>query len=209
MNKKSVKDNNGVVIRCLIVILVLMLVCGGAMYVLAKRKQTDAFEAKRSVVISHTIQANKQSDTDNSSYNASDLSMMPTYKSIAEDKIVAQSARQSLPSKIRKDYSAEEISHLVDAHVAQQSLVLRLSVTTSNKKDAVKLVNATARGLKKELPVIQPGAGEVRLLAPATVKSVVNISSHHTKKYVAVGLAFGALLGLIVSFFYVTWLKLL
>lgn len=209
MSKNNVKNNSGVVIKCLIVTIVMMVICGGGMYVLAKHRQTSSYEAKRSVLISHSIQINRQADSDNNQSNSSDFNMMPTYKNIAENQMVARVARHSLPHKLQKKYSAEELSNMVDAHVSQQSLVLRLSVTNSNKNDAVKLVNATARGLKKELPVIQPGAGEVRLLAPASKRSVVDISSHHTKKYVAVGLAFGALLGLIISFFYVTWLKLL
>lgn len=201
------RSNNSVVIRCILITIVLALISGGAMFALVKHRQQNMFEARRSVIISHDIKAVK--DNENDQYDPSDLSMMPTYRKVAEDPMVAKAARHYLPHKLQKKYSADDISQLVDTHSSPQSLVLELSVTTGNKADSAKLVNAVAKGFKETLPDIQPGAGTVRLLAPATKKNTSNRAVSHTKKYVMVGLAFGALLGLIISFFYVTWLKLI
>ena len=86
---------------------------------------------------------------------------------------------------------------------------MSLSVTTDNPKDAVKLVNAVAEGLKEKLPEIQPGAGSVKLMAKASKDDVKSITTPHTKKYAIVGLALGGLLGMIISFVAITWKKII
>ena len=62
------------------------------------------------------------------------------------------------------------------------------------------IVNATAKAMKEELPQLQPGSGKVTLLQKATVNNTDSKTTPSTKKYVVVGFALGALLGLIIEF---------
>ncbi|KRM84218.1 hypothetical protein FC35_GL000473 [Limosilactobacillus coleohominis DSM 14060] len=84
-----------------------------------------------------------------------------------------------------------------------------MQAKSSDKMVAVKTVNAMSEAMKKKLPSIQPGAGQVRLLAPANNKSVDRVSTPHIRKYVEVGLVIGVLIGLIICFVKETWDRLL
>lgn len=195
-------------LKMCILILITTLLGGAGMFGLAKHRQHVSYEATRSVIISHDIHPVSNSGNGNGSYSSSDIDMMTTYKKLSEDPTIAKAARKKLPSSIRKKYSADDIADMVSAHVSQQSLLMELNVKAGNKKDAVKIVNAVATGMKEELPKIQPGAGTVRLLAPATQSSTEMEKTLHTKKYVIVGCALGALVGLIIFFVITTWTKL-
>lgn len=205
MTKQGQQTNHSTFFKCLVLVIILTLLGGAGMYGLAKHRQHTSYEATRSLVISHEIR--NQNDIRND--NNPDISMMPTYRNVVEDPMISKTARQYLPKKLRKKYSADDISGMIKTHVSDQSLVMGLKVQTGNRKDSAKIVNAVAEAFKKDLPQIQPGAGQVRLLAPATKSSASTNTTPHTKKYVAVGLAFGCLVGLIISFLYITWSKLL
>lgn len=208
MNTNSRKIEKKPLVICVLIVIIFSLLGGAGMFGLAKHRQNTYYVAQRSVVISHRIQRNE--DTNNQDSETSpDISMMPTYKNIAEDPIVAKKARTYLPSKLRHKYSAYDISQLIDTHTSQLSLVLNIKVKTQNKNNSIKVVNAVSRAFKQELPKVQPGAGTVKLLSPATKESVLLVRTPHVKKYVALGLAVGFLLGLIISFLYITWVKLL
>ena len=192
----------------LIFTIILAILGGSGMFMVAKHKQNTTYTAERSVVISHRI--DEEALRRNSGQDPvvdSDLSMMPTYADVVQDEQTAQAARKYLPKKLRKEYSANKISQDVNANSHPQSLVLKIRVNTDNKKDSVALVNATAKGLKKELPSIQPGAGKVTLLATAHEDNVTSITSPNKKKYMLMGTALGGLLGIVISFVVVTWKK--
>lgn len=199
INKKSVR-----LCKYGLVLVISMLVCGAGMYGLAKKKQVTYYSAERSMVISHNLQ-----DKDNNENYPLDQQMMTTYKKIADDPIVSQEAHKYLPKKLRKAYSSKDIESMVSSKASPQSLVLTMQAKSSDKRVAVKTVNAMSEAMMKKLPSIQPGAGQVRLLAPANNKSAERISTPHTKKYVEVGLAIGALIGLIICFVKETWDRLL
>ena len=128
---------------------------------------------------------------------------------IAQDKQVAISARKYLPKKLQHKYSADMIKEDVNAITHPQSLVMKIKVRTGDASDSVAIANAVARGFQKELPKVQPGAGNVRLLSRATSDDVEVNTTPNKKKYITVGLALGALVGLVVSFTVVTWKRYL
>lgn len=199
MKKKSVR-----LCKYGMILAVSMLICGAGMYGLAKKKQVTYYSAERSMVISHNLQDEKN----NENYPL-DQQMMITYKKVADNPIVSQEAHKYLPSKLRKNYSSEDIENMVSSKASPQSLVLTMQAKSSDKMVAVKTVNAMSEAMKKKLPSIQPGAGQVRLLAPANNKSVDRVSTPHIRKYVEVGLVIGVLIGLIICFVKETWDRLL
>lgn len=192
----------------LILTVILAMLGGAGMLMVARYKQTTTYIAERSVIISHRI-TRSQLERDNNQdpvVNA-DLNMMQTYTDIAQDEQIARTARAYLPKSIRKQYSAHNISQDVDAESHPQSLVMNIRVKTDNKNDSIALVNAVAKGFQKELPNLQPGAGEVKLLAKATTNNVNSNTSPNKKKFVAMGVALGGLLGIVISFVVITWKK--
>lgn len=188
------------------IVAVFFLLGGAGMFGLAKHRQHTFYTAKRAMVISHTIHEEKNS---NNSFNSTDQQMMDTYSKIVEDPIIAKTARNYLPTHLRKKYSAENLSNLIDTKISQQSLVLTISAKSSDKHTSVEVTNAMAKAMKKDLPSIQPGAGKVRLLSPATNSSAEEVTVPHIKKYVAVGLALGGMVGLIICFVDETWSRLI
>ena len=207
MKEYSLQDLKGSFVKASIFTIVMAILGGGAMFGLAKHKQHLSYTADRYVVISHPI-TEKSVGANNSMTNI-DQQMMMTYEEIAENPVVAKAARQHLNSKLKKEYSVDQISQDVNAKVKPQSLVLRLSATANSPKNAVALVNATAEGFKEVLPQVQTGAGAVKLLSKATTDGISLNKSVNTKKYAAVGLALGGLVGIIISFVVITWKKVL
>lgn len=200
---KKVKKSN-IFLKYAVIVLVMMLLGGIGMFGLAKHRQQSFFTAKRSMVISHTIHEERNS---NNNFNSDDQQMMDTYSKIIEDPVITKTAKSYLPSKLKKKYTADELSNMVDTKVSQQSLVLTVKVKANTKNEAVKITNAVSKAMKKDLPSIQPGAGTVRLLSPATKAEKVTVP--HAKKYVAVGLALGGMVGLIICFVDETWSRLI
>lgn len=185
-----------------LVVLIFAVLGALVMGINAKRKKSTTYTATRQIVISHNIPQEMRtlSSGANISIVSEDNNMMPTYKDIAENGTVAQQARKHLSRSMKKKYSADDIKSAIDAKISQQSLVMELKAKTSSKDASVKIVNATARAMKEELPRLQPGSGRVTLLQKATVNNVDSKTTPSTKKYVVVGFALGALLGLIIEF---------
>lgn len=186
---------------------VIMVLLGGlAMFGYAKHKQRTTYTADRFLLISHNVTS--YSRNENYPIVNADLNMMTSYEDIVENQLVAQKAKQYLPKKIRKDYSVNSISDSISAKSRPQSLVLRVSAKTNNAGDSVKLVNAVTKSFQKELPKLQPGAGNVHLLAKATKADVYSNTTPNKKKYAVAGGALGGLLGIVISFVAITWRKL-
>lgn len=193
-------------LKYILIVVVLMLLGGAGMFGLAKHRQHSFYTAERAMVISHTIHSQRET---NNNFNSTDQQMMDTYSKIAEDPIIAKTARGYLTSQLKKKYSVQDLSDMIDTKVSDQSLILTIKAKASNKRAAVKVANAMSKAMKKRLPDIQPGAGTVRLLAPATVSEAGQVTVPHVKKYVAVGLALGGMIGLIICFVDETWSRLL
>nr|WP_233445929.1 chain-length determining protein [Limosilactobacillus fastidiosus] len=190
-----------------IIFTIILAVFGGMlMFFYAKHKQQTTYTAERYVLVSHNVMDSQ--DKDYPVTNA-DLNMMSSYEDIAENKIIAENAKKYLSKKINKKYTADNISNSVSAKSKPQSLVLKISVKTGNEKNSVDIVNAVAKSFQNELPKLQPGAGEVHLLAKASNSSVETTTTPNKKKYFAVGVALGGLLGIVISFIAITWKKIL
>lgn len=194
----------------LIITIVLAIIGGIGMGMLAKHRQSTSYTAGRSVIVSHRISESELDRGNNQQpIVITDLNMMDTYSDIVQDKQVAIAARKYLSKKMQHKYSAEMIKEDVNAFTHSQSLVMEIKVRTNNASDSAAIVNAVARGFQKELPKVQPGAGQVHLLSRATSDDAVANTTPNKKKYVAVGTALGALVGIVISFTVVTWKKYL
>ena len=207
MKEYKLKDVKASFVKAAVFTVIMALLGGAGMFVVAKHKQHISYTAERFVVISHPITT--QTATSASPITNTDQQMMLTYEEIANDPMVAKAARKHLTKSQRKEYSADQISQDLDAKAKPQSLALRLKVTTNSPKNAAALVNAAAEGLKETLPKIQPGAGNVKLLAKATEDNVELNKSTNVKKYAAAGLALGGLVGIVISFVVITWRRVL
>lgn len=207
MKEYQLKDVKASFVKAAVFTVIMALLGGAGMFVVAKHKQHISYTAERFVVISHPITT--QTATSASPITNTDQQMMLTYEEIANDPMVAKAARKHLTKSQRKEYSADQISQDLDAKAKPQSLALRLKVTTNSPKNAAALVNAAAEGLKETLPKIQPGAGNVKLLAKATEDNVELNKSTNVKKYTAAGLALGGLVGIVISFVVITWRRVL
>lgn len=207
MKEYQLKDVKTSFVKAAIFTVIMALLGGAGMFVVAKHKQHISYTAERFVVISHPITT--QTATSASPITNTDQQMMLTYEEIANDPMVAKAARKHLTKSQRKEYSADQISQDLDAKAKPQSLALRLKVTTNSPKNAAALVNAAAEGLKETLPKIQPGAGNVKLLAKAAEDNVELNKSTNVKKYAAAGLALGGLVGIVISFVVITWRRVL
>lgn len=207
MKEYQLKDVKASFVKAAVFTVIMALLGGAGMFVVAKHKQHISYTAERFVVISHPITT--QTATSASPITNTDQQMMLTYEEIANDPMVAKAARKHLTKSQRKEYSADQISQDLDAKAKPQSLALRLKVTTNSPKNAAALVNAAAEGLKETLPKIQPGAGNVKLLAKATEDNVELNKSTNVKKYAAAGLALGGLVGIVISFVVITWRQVL
>lgn len=210
MKEYSVKDLKSPFVKAFIFTIIMTILGGVVMIGVAKHKKHTTYTAERYVLISHKMNSQNGSSTGTTnSVTNDDINMMTTYEEIAQNEEISQAARKHLSKSLRKKYTTTELSDDVKAKTRPQSLVMSLSVTTDNPKDAVKLVNAVAEGLKEKLPKIQPGSGSVKLMAKANQGDVKSMTTPHTKKYAAVGLALGGLLGMIISFVAITWKRII
>lgn len=189
----------------IIVVALCALIGGGWMGYSAKKHKITEYTANRDVVISHNIEPVQSNSTnDNNSVVVNDLNMMPTYKDIVENDLIANQARKRLPKKLQKKYSVNALQSVLGAKTSQQSLVMRIKADTRSQKDSVAIVNAASEAFQNELPKLQLGAGKVTLLQKANVNNTSSTTRPSVKKHTVVGLALGALLGLIISLVSVT-----
>lgn len=210
MKTYSLKQLNSSFVKALIFTIILALIGGLGMFGLAKHKQKTTYTAERYVLITHNMNETQNTiNDDNHSMTAEDLNMMPSYEDIVQNDLIAKRARKYLPKKIKKQYSISDISSTIKAKSKPQSLVLKISSRTSNENNSIAIANAVAKGFKDELPKLQPGAGQVHLLAKADKSSVNSETTPNKKKYVVVGVALGGLLGVIISFVIITWKKII
>lgn len=205
MEKISLRDLVKIIIHNIIIIILFGIIFAGIFGFVAHKKETTTFTASRSIVVSHNINRIKAK---NSQVQA-DQNLIPTYREILEDNIVSQRARKQLPKKIRKIYTANDISKAITTNSKPNSLVINVKVKANSANDAVTLTNAVVQAFKKELPKVDGQAGTVHLLSPARKASVVSVTKPSIKKYVALGGAFGILFGMVVSFGITTWKKIL
>lgn len=202
MKNYTVKELVTMFWKSIILIIVLAVIGGGCLGLIAKHRQRTTYTASRNVLITHNLTQFISKDRTNlqDSITTTDQDMMESYKEIVEDPQITNAARKTLPKEIQKKVSASEFNQNINAKVKPQSLVLHIQAHASSSEQAVKMVNATAVTFKKQLPKIQPGTGEVVLLAKANNQTVTSATAPHAKKYAAVGVALGGALGIVISF---------
>lgn len=205
MNTYSFSELIRKVWKSLAVIIIFALIGGLGMGILAKKHQTTTYTAETSVLISHNLEENRQiKSPDNSMVNA-DMNMMPTYESIAKNTATANEAHKLLPKKLKKNYSVGDIDSAITAQTKPQSLIMNIRAEGKSSRDAVIIANAAANALKKELPKLQSGVGNIRIVDRANKNTVSSKTSPSIKKHVAVGIVLGGLVGLIISFMMITY----
>lgn len=206
MKNYSIKELTAMFWKSIILIIVLAVIGGGCFGLLAKKKQHTTYTASRNIFITHTLEqfASKNSENSQESVVTSDQDMMESYKDIIEDPQITNAARKTLSKKMQNEISAKEFNRSISAKSRPQSLVLNIKAESSSAEKAVKMVNATAITFKKQLPKIQPGTGKVVVLAKANKQDAISNTTPHAKKYAAVGVALGGLVGLIISFTTIT-----
>ncbi|AMY14664.1 YveK family protein [Limosilactobacillus reuteri subsp. suis] len=208
MKEYRLKDLSASFWKGLIITIIFAIIGGIGMGLLARHRQSTSYIAERSVVITHKISESELSQGNNQQpIVITDLNMMDTYSDIAQNKQIASAARKYLPKKLQHEYSADTIASDVNAMTHSQSLVMKIKVKTGDAKDSATIANAVTRAFQKELPKVQPGAGQVHLLAKATSENVQISTTPNKKKYIAAGVALGALIGIVISFVTVTWRK--
>lgn len=208
MKKYTVKELTSMVWKSICLIICLAIICGLAMGLVAKHRQKTTYLSTRNVLISHNLTKYSSTitkDGQNISIVTEDQNMMDTYKGIVNDNQILRATRKRLPKKLQKKYSVKDLSKVVNAKSKPQSLILSIKAETKSAKNSALIVNATADALKQQLPNIQPGVGRVVPLSRARKADAISITRPHTKKYVAVGVALGGLIGIIVSFCAVTF----
>lgn len=191
-----------VLIWTVIISFMLAIVGAGAFGIYAKHKQTTEYDASRSVMVSHRINAVNKDGNDNVVQN--DINMMPTYKQLFNDYNIAKKTHQKLPNKLKKKYTIDDISSALSASISDQSVILKITAKTASPNDSTVIANTAAKIFAKDLQNIKPDAGNVTLLSSASSKDVSVEVHPHLKKYIAVGFILGGLIGLVFSIIWFT-----
>ncbi|QZN92584.1 lipopolysaccharide biosynthesis protein [Limosilactobacillus panis] len=202
-NKISIKNISKIVWHNIIVIAVATLVFGliGGLY--AKHKQHTDYVSTRSLMTSHSYRGNSANEE-----VQADINLGSTYAKIVKSDNVARTAHRSLPKKIRKDYSAKQISTIVKAHPVTQTTIVKVSAKAGTAEASSKIVNAVTDAAAKQIPKRVPSAGKISLFAKATADDAQSITTPSIKKFTLIGAAVGFLLGMVVAFSITTWVKL-
>lgn len=207
MKKYTAKELTKMVWKSIALIIILALIGGLGMGLVAKHRQKTTYVATRNVLISHNITRYSSNTTRNGQSNSivnDDQQMMDTYKQVVQDNQVLSAAHRKLPKKLQKKYSVDDMGSIVSAKTKPTTLILSIKAETKSAKNSAIVANVTADALKQQLPKIQPGVGHVVPLSKAKAKYADSVTRPHAKKYAAVGVAIGGLLGIIISFTAVT-----
>lgn len=200
-NKFTVGKFSRVLVKNIIVILVLTIIGGVGAGLYAKHKKQTSYYASSSVLINTNL---TRTDYKNSAVMA-EKGMMKTYEKITGNQETMKVAKKYLPHKIKKAYSADEMSSAVNVNSDPDSLVLSIDVKTNKSTDSVKIANAVAKATQTQLPKYSPNNSRVQILTRANKDNVDSKTTPSTKKYVVLGAALGLLVGMILSFSVTTW----
>lgn len=202
--KISFKGISKIVWHNIIVIVLATLLFGLAGGLYAKHKQHTDYISTRNVMTSSSYKGAAADAEVQANINLGD-----TYAKIIESKDVAQVAHRNLPKKLRKEYSAEQISSMVKARPVVQTTIVKVSVSAESAKASSKIVNAVTDAAVKQIPKKVPSAGKISLFAKATADDAQSITTPSAKKFTLIGAAVGFLLGMVIAFSVTTWTKLI
>ena len=191
--------------KSVVLILVLAIIGGGLMGIVCKHKQSTSYISSQFILISHNVEEGVRNSTENQDpLMIADLNMMKTYSQIAGSPEIIAEAHKKLPKEIRKKYTINEMDNAIKAKTHDQSLVLTISAKSSSEKASMEMSNAVVQTMKQKLSKYQPGAGEVHVLTQKSKRNVSSETTPHLKKYVAVGVALGGIIGVVISFVIIT-----
>lgn len=201
MKTYSLKNIVKTIVNNLLLIIILAVLFGGIFGFLAKHKKTTTYSATRSIIVTHNM--NKRSSI------TSDRELIPTYQDILRDQSIADEAHKLLPNKLKKKYSASDIQDDINSTSRPNSLVINIHAKTNNADASTQIVNKTAEAFKTQLPKIDGQAGKVRLLSKARVKDAHSETKPSVKKYAALGIALGTILGMLIAFSRTTFKRIM
>lgn len=187
---------------CLILISTIIFGLAGALY--AKHKKHTDYEAVRSIMINHAYHgaaANEEVQAD--------ISLGRTYSKIVESQDVANSARHNLSKKLKRKYSSNQISSMVNASPVDQTTIIKIGVKSDSAKDSTALVNAVTKASAKQIPTKVPYAGKISLFAKAKQSEAQSRTFPSIKKFAVLGAAVGFLIGMIIAFSITTWIHII
>lgn len=206
MNKKdfSIKDISKIIWIniCIILVATILFGLGGNLY--AKHKQHTTYESVRNIMTTRSYDgaaANEELQAD--------LSLGNTYAEIVESNDTAKAARKYLPKNLRKQYSSEQISSMINAEPIMQTTIVKVSAKANTAKDSAAIVNAVAKASANKIPQKATSAGKISLFSKAVASEAKSNTSPSTKKLTLLGAAIGFLLGLVLSFSATTWVYLI
>lgn len=206
MNKKdfSIKDISKIVWInvCIILVATILFGLGGNLY--AKHKQHTTYESVRNIMTTRSYDgaaANEELQAD--------LSLGNTYAEIVESNDTAKAARKYLPKNLRKQYSSEQISSMINAEPIMQTTIVKVSAKANTAKDSAAIVNAVAKASANKIPQKVTSASKISLFSKAVASEAKSNTSPSTKKLTLLGAAIGFLLGLVLSFSATTWVYLI
>ena len=206
MNKKdfSIKDISKIIWIniCIILVATILFGLGGNLY--AKHKQHTTYESVRNIMTTRSYDgaaANEELQAD--------LSLGNTYAEIVESNDTAKAARKYLPKNLRKQYSSEQISSMINAEPIMQTTIVKVSAKANTAKDSAAIVNAVAKASANKIPQKVTSDGKISLFSKAVASEAKSNTSPSTKKLTLLGAAIGFLLGLVLSFSATTWVYLI
>lgn len=202
MNKEkiSIKNISNIILKNAIVIIIMTLLFAVAGGIYAKHKQHTVYESERNIMTSHYYRGSSANEE-----VQADISLGKTYAKIIESDDVAKAARKQLPKSLRKKYSVNEISSMVNATPVLQTTIIKVRVKAKSAKESAVIVNAVTKSAVSIIHDKIPSPGKLSLFAKATESQAQSITSPSIKKYVLLGAAIGFLIGMIIAFSVTTW----
>ena len=174
MNKKdfSIKDISKIVWInvCIILVATILFGLGGNLY--AKHKQHTTYESVRNIMTTRSYDgaaANEELQAD--------LSLGNTYAEIVESNDTAKAARKYLPKNLRKQYSSEQISSMINAEPIMQTTIVKVSAKANTAKDSAAIVNAVAKASANKIPQKVTSAGKISLFSKAVASEAKSNTS--------------------------------
>lgn len=200
----SMNDISKIIWKNFFVIIISTFIFGviGALY--AKHEKHTNYESVRSMMTGRSYNGASANEE-----VQADISLGETYAKIIESNDVAKSARRTLPNSLRKKYSTQQISSVVNANPVMQTTIVKVSAKASSAKDSAAIVNSVTEIAAKKIPQKVPSAGKISLFSKATADDAQSNTSPSTKKLAIKGAAVGFLVGIIISFSVTTWTKLI
>ena len=100
-------------------------------------------------MITHSLNTRRS----NSEIN-SDLTMIPTYAELIQDRPVINEAYSLLTKNPKMNVTRDDIAEAVKTDTKPQSLIISIKATTDNKDKSILIANTTAAAAKNIIPKI-------------------------------------------------------